>query len=509
MYAKLMSDRRSFLRNPATGWVAYVEGFESSVYNLYGTTVHNPNARNKGLSLQIDTASDAQEYWRQMDQLVDAGMPLNILYIRQPWSWFEPTEGHYAWDNPDSALSGLIEGARRRNIQLAFRVLTNSASGGRQATPQFVFDSGARWTNVDAGAYIGRTNEPYLDDPIFIEKFERFIQAFANQFDNEDTAFIDGHGHGEWGEMNNQMYTSTFADMNKVVARLQSIYENSFHHVLLGGQLMSLKGQRTIQKSFDIDGANFVMRRDAFGSDLYLNPHKQVIRDLRSKGIPLFAENCYHHFQSRDFRWSTAIDLPTGGGPREYGGDDPFYTMHAMMKKVVDDAVDLRANTLDLRTLEDCKLFTYYGKDLLDKFTSEGGYRISLHELSYALHSENERNIAIDSEWENLGEGIVPNKNKRWGNKIKIAFALLNQDGSVAYKDILSTDELNVGDFERDQIIKHSHTMKLGLDIENGQYKLAVALVNEKKNFQPYIRLANFNEQTTDEWFILGDVQLP
>ncbi|MET3558386.1 hypothetical protein ABID29_001509 [Streptococcus rupicaprae] len=507
-YVDLVSDRTSFIKNPATGWVAYVEGFESSVYNLYGKTVHNPNARNKGLSLQIDTAVEAKEYWRQIDELTQEGMPISILYIRQPWSWFEPLEGQYAWKDSDSALYGLVEGARQRGIQLAFRVLTNSASGGRQATPQFVFDAGARSKYVDAGAYIGKTNEPYLDDSIFVEKFDSFIKAFADEYDNEGTAFIDAHGHGEWGEMNNGMYISFLSNMNRTVAVLQNIYEKHFGNVLLGGQLMSLKGQDTIQESFNPNGANFVMRRDAFGSSVYLDPHRKVIQYLRGEGIPLFAENCYHHFQSRDFRWSVAIDLPEGGGRNEYSGDDPFYTMRAMMKKVVDDAIDLRANTLDLRTLEDCKLFTYYGKSLLDYFNREGGYRISLQDLSFTPYEENQP-VIIESTWTNYGEGIVPNKNKRWGNKIKITFALIDENDEVIYKDIVGTDEINIGDFEKGHMYKNIHLLDIDSAVKKGQYRLAVALTNEKMDYLPYIKLANRDKETPNGWLVLGDINIP
>lgn len=507
-YAKLSQDGNLFLKNPATGWVAYVEGFECSIHEQYGHTVHNPNARNVGLCLQIDDAEDAKEYWRQIDQLQAEGLPVSILYIRQPWSWFEPIEGQYAWKDTSSACYELIKGARERKIQLAFRVLTCSASCGQQATPQFVFDAGADYKYVNVEAYCGRTNEPYLDHPIFLQKFRQFVQAFAQEFDNEETAFIDAHGHGEWGEMNNAMYISWLSNMNRVVLQLQTIYEDYFHNVLLGGQVLSLKGTKTIQNSFDSSTSNFVMRRDAFGSDKYLGPHKETIRQIRNQGIPLFAENCYHHFQSRDFRWSTVIDFPNRGGLNEYGGDDPFYTMNAMMKKVVDDAVELRANTLDLRSLEDCKMFMMYGKSYLDKFSKNGGYRIKLNECSFTNQIDDRRQIDINTQWINKGHGIIPNKNKRWNNKVKLSFALLDNQGNVVQQELIPTEQLNVGELEHGQQYSYSYEFPVQHSIVAGHYQLAVALVNERQQFTPFIQLDNAGEYTDSGWLVLGDVHI-
>ena len=504
----MLIDNKSFIKNPATGFVAYVEGFECSVHNLYENTIKNPNIRNLGLCLQISNKEDVKEYWEQMDELISNNLPVSILYIRQPWSWFEPKEGEFAWNDKNSACYALINGAKERGINLAFRILTCSASCGQQATPQFVFDAGAKYKYTDVQSYIGKTNEPYLDDEIFVKKFDNFINAFSREFDNEKTSFIDAHGHGEWGEMNNSMYISVFSNMNSTVNSLQRIYEKYFNNVLLGGQLMSLKGTKTIQKSFDINGANFVMRRDAFGSSKYLDGHKEVIRNLRGLGIPLFAENCYHHFYSRNFRWSTVIDYPEHGGKNEYGGDDPFYTMDSMFKKVIDDAVELKANTIDLRTLEECKLFYYYGMKYLNKFNQEAGYKIAIKNLSFDKTVKKGEKFNIASEWINLGGGIVPNKNKRWGNKVKISFALLDFKGNIIKQDIIPSDQINVGDFEKGNIYRNSYDFSIDKNIPIGNYQIAVSLVNSKENFIPYIKLANKNKLTDKGWMLLGNIEV-
>lgn len=506
--AELQIDKTTAYNNPAMGWVAYVEGFECAVHEQYGDTIHNPNAQDKGLCLQIDDAADAQEYWKQIDGLIQGGMPINILYIRQPWSWFEPTEGNYAWNDPNSACSVLVEGARNRGIQLAFRVLTCSSACKQQATPQYVFDAGATGVtrNYD---YIKNVKDPHLDNNVFQEKFKKFVNTFGKEFNREDTAFIDANGHGEWGEMNANVDVTNGGNKGETVDKLAQFYVDAFPDVLLGGQLGSSQGRDKINESFKVDGKNFVIRRDAFGSPRWLPGDEPKINEVRNNGVPLFAENCYHHFNSRDFRWSSVIDYPAdGGGVNEYGGDDPYITMDAMMNKVVDDAIRLRANTIDLRVLEDCKLWLSDGQDYLDRFTKEGGYRISITDATYTNTVKAGESINIDTIWQNNGVGIVPNKNKRWNNKMKVAYALIDSEGQIVQQEIISTDKINVGDFEKGQDYSYKNSFVIDENVKTGTYRLAVSILNEKDNFKLGLQLSNKGEMINGTWLTLGDVEV-
>lgn len=507
--ADIQIDSTTAYKNPAMGWVAYVEGFECAVHERFkngeSNEITNWNARNKGMCVEVGTdAASAREYTTQMDKLIAEGMPCNILYIREPWSWFEPEEGQYAWEDENSACHELITWARKNGIQLAFRVLTCSSACAQQATPQWVFDEGASIAKRNHSHDYVVANEPYLDDKIFVNKFDNFVGAMAKEFDNENTAFLDAHGHGQWGEMNGMMWSKS--DMNSTVENLQNIYDKHFKNVLLGGQLMSSKGNSTIMKSFEVDGPNFVMRRDAYGSDRYLNGHKDEIKKFRDQGVPMFAENCYHHFDSRNFRWSNNIAY-SSGRVNEYGGDNPFNTMRDMMNKVISDAITTGANSLDLRTLEDAKLWME-NKDYLDKWTQEGGYRISISNAIFTKELKHGEEINVESSWVNNGVGIVPNNNKRWDKKMKVAYAIIDENGKIVQRQVISTDEINVGDFEKDNTYKYNTLFKVDENLPEGKYKLAVSILNEKDNLKIGIQLANKGEITNDGWLTLGDLQI-
>lgn len=501
-------DKQTAYKNPAMGWVAYVEGFECSVHNRCmdgkADAITNPNAQNKGLCLELDHPEDVTKYWQEMDQLTAKGMPVNILYIREPWSWFEPKEGQYAWNDPNSILSLLVKGAKERNIQLAFRVLPCSAACAQQATPEYVFTAGAKY-ETKSYDYVQNVKEPYVDDPTFQAKFKTFLTAFGKEFNNEQTAFVDANGLGEWGEQNNLVFTT--GDKNKAVDTLMDYYVEAFPNVLLGGQQGSSQGAQAIANGFDVNGKNFVVRRDAFGSDIYLrnSGNAAQIKEYRKQGIPVFAENCYHHFQSRDFRWSSVIDYPaSGGGVNEYGGDDPFITMQDMMDKVVYDALDLGANTIDLRTLEDSKLWTQVGKKYLDEFTQKGGYRIAVTHATYSANAK-DGSLDIKTTWQNNGVGILPNKNKRWDNKMKVAYALIDQSGKIVKQQVVTSDEINPGNFEKGQDYQDHATFKTD-GVNSGSYRLAVAILNSRDDYKVGVQLANDAEKTNNGWVTLGNV---
>ena len=518
MQADIQIDETTAYKNPAMGWVAYVEGFECAVHDRFeysssksnsDFSINNWNARNKGLCVEVGTDKEsAKEYTRQMDRLIEDGMPCNILYIREPWSWFEPVKGQYAWEDENSACHELISWARENNIQLAFRVITCSSACAQQATPEWVFEDGATYVTRNHD-YVKNAKDPYLDNSVFQKHFKDLVNAMGKEFNNEGTAFIDAHGHGQWGEMNGMTDISSGADRKKAIQYLEDCFIEAFPDVLLGGQQGSSGGGGAIEESFKTDGNNFVVRRDAFGSQIYLynTGNANKIKEYRKEGIPVFAENCYHHFDSRNFRWSNNIAY-SSGSVGEYGGDNPFNTMKDMMDKVIDHALDCGANTIDLRTLEDAKLWMKNGEEVLDRFTQEGGYRISVEDAVFTKEVTHGNEINVESSWINNGVGILPNNNKRWNKKMKVAYALVDENGKIVQREIVSTDDINAGDFEKGNIYSYNTKFKVDENLPEGQYRLAVSILNEKDNYEVGVQLANKGEITNGGWLTLGNVQV-
>ena len=159
------------LVNPGMGWTMH---YYSNVPRNYGSTIE---------------PGDAMEWFPGC----------SACYLRIPWAYLEPEEGVYNWAALDTPAQRWIE----RGGQIAFRI-TCSESWLEYATPKWVFDAGAkgvRWTWGKGPDEKGKLVDPEFADPIFLEKLENFLKAFASRYDGRpEVAFMDIGTYGLWGE---------------------------------------------------------------------------------------------------------------------------------------------------------------------------------------------------------------------------------------------------------------------------------------------------------------------
>ena len=124
---------------------------------------------------------------------------LSTVYLRIPWAYIEPEEGNFNWAILDTPAQRWI--ARGKRIALR---LTCSENWMHFATPEWVKKAGAKGTFYRFGQ--GRdpeakTWDPLFDDPIFLEKLNRFLAAAGARYDgNPNVEFIDVGTYGMWGE---------------------------------------------------------------------------------------------------------------------------------------------------------------------------------------------------------------------------------------------------------------------------------------------------------------------
>ena len=152
---ELQEDTVSLLRNPCMGW---------GVYDDANDEVQNANI-----------------YWAAQDEA--ARQYASFFYVRWRWSDMEPEEGKYAWLY-DENYKKLIQGALDRGLKLCFRIYNNGQDNLRAGTPDYVRRAGAKGYTVKG--LKGDLWTPYPDDPIFQEKLEKFVEAFAKEYDNPD-----------------------------------------------------------------------------------------------------------------------------------------------------------------------------------------------------------------------------------------------------------------------------------------------------------------------------------
>lgn len=176
------------VKNPAMGWVLYLDAFNQMIND------DMPDI-NKGVF-------HPEEFWQAFDES-GATEKASIFYVRAPWSFFEPEEGEYAWNDENSNYYKLIDHALNNDLKLAFRVYVDSQDSYTQATPEYVKNAGAKGVIKDHWT-------PYVNDKVFLEKFTKFIEAFGAEYDDPDKVdFIDGMGLGNWGEGHQIPHDST------------------------------------------------------------------------------------------------------------------------------------------------------------------------------------------------------------------------------------------------------------------------------------------------------------
>jgi len=129
----------------------------------------------------------------------------NVVYARYGWSDLEPEEGKYNFDK----IRKNIEIVKAKNMMLGIGIGTtivyNSKTDCKQQAPEWLFESkdnggcGAPYYSLQA------TNKtiklPYYNDSVFMEKMQNFLNAFAEEFnDNPNIAYVDMRNYGNWGE---------------------------------------------------------------------------------------------------------------------------------------------------------------------------------------------------------------------------------------------------------------------------------------------------------------------
>ncbi len=92
---------------------------------------------------------------------------LSTVYLRVPWAFVEPVEGHYNWAILDTPAQRWIAKGKR----IALR-LTCSENWMKYATPEWVKNAGAKGTFYQYGqGPVDESNswDPFFDDPVFLK----------------------------------------------------------------------------------------------------------------------------------------------------------------------------------------------------------------------------------------------------------------------------------------------------------------------------------------------------
>ncbi|MBN2378143.1 MAG: DUF4832 domain-containing protein [Sedimentisphaerales bacterium] len=155
---------------------------------------------------------------------------LSTVFLRIPWVYIEPQEGKFNWAILDTPAQRWI--AKNKRIAMC---LTTSENWMKYATPEWVKNAGAQGTFYEFGK--GRVAEsgtwdPFFDDPIYLEKLDKFLAAVAARYDgNPNIEFIDVGSYGLWGEGHTHM--SSRQDDIDIKKKHIDLYVKNFKKTIL------------------------------------------------------------------------------------------------------------------------------------------------------------------------------------------------------------------------------------------------------------------------------------
>lgn len=148
-----------------------------------------------------DNHINKYEIARDADLLEFPGM--DHLYLRLAWAYLEPKEGQFDW----AVIDRIIDKWTAHGLGIAFRISCRETSADRIeqqfATPRWVMEAGAKGGHYLKGKATGPEGpwEPVFDDPVFLEKLDRFLGAFAARYDAKPwLRYVDIGSIGDWGE---------------------------------------------------------------------------------------------------------------------------------------------------------------------------------------------------------------------------------------------------------------------------------------------------------------------
>lgn len=479
---KTKYNKTKVLRNPLNGWVMYA-------------------------SRDADESYWDTEFWvTDIAKTVKASDYASACYIRTSWSSLNPSEGVYAWRDPNSRLGNLIKGAEKRGLPIAFRIVVDGRDQGMN-TPEWVFNAGAKFYLQDANYPTRRT--PYPQDSIFQKYYTKFIEELAKDFNDPDrTAFIDAYGLGKWGEAHSVIYESVGEAVTENTERLKTevfdwitdLYIKNFTKVPLVINYHRLVGHPSSWGAVNENSVNllnkaisegYCLRQDAFGmTDYYQSWEKNFAKTWNFKR-PIIMEG----------GWIT-------GGTHRYWIDPCGKYREGHPEDVrlgeFDASKEACVNMMDFRAGYETETWFTTSFSLVQSFVSEGGYRLYPDQLYLPESVKSGDEVNINHRWRNMGWGYFPNNIPQWNYKYKVAFALLDAGDNV--KEVFVDKNCEPSEWLKDN--PKTYDFKAKIDLPAGKYKWAVAIVNTEKENKPAIQLAVNDERTSEGWVKLLDVQV-
>ena len=474
---KLIPDRTSVIRNPLSGWVMYLG--RSWDENFWTSEGYDAMPTSDGSTVRVsDYATTA--------------------YLRTSWASLEPSEGEYVWRDENSRYARMFKSCLDRGLKLALRIVFDGRDQG-QNTPMYVVEAGAECFEE------GGVKTPYMDDPVFQEKYAAFIEALSEDFnDPARVDFIDAFSPGKWGEAHAVLYRD---NANKAAAFdwMTSLYARCFTRVPIVINYHRLVGDPNQNSWVDVVpddtepllesaiAKGYSLRHDAFGMTGYYKEWEKGFAASWNFKRPILMEGGWitdgtHRYwidPSGDYREGHPEDVREGE-----------YRLSA----------EARVNMMDLRVNNEVRVWFQKSFNRVRDFVSEGGYRLYPDQVSVPSEAAAGSRVTLTHRWVNLGWGYCPNNLPQWNYKYRVAFALLDEADEVCALCVDANSDPSQWIKGRPTSYRFETTLP---DLAPGEYTWAIGLVDTSDGNDVGLRMAVQSERlTADGWARLTSLRI-
>ena len=477
-------ERDSLVRNPLNGWVMYLgrswdENFWTNPDSGYSPYDAMPTSEGTVVKVS-DYASTA--------------------YLRTSWAALNPSEDEYIWKDKDHRITKMLQSCLDRGLRLAFRIVIDGRDQG-QNTPTYVFDAGAEYFTSGNGI-----KSPYPEDPVFQAKYEKFLTAFAEEFNDPDKVdFIDGFSLGKWGEAHALIFKDNSNKMPVFVWKT-SLYSRLFTRVPLFvnyhrtlGDWNQNSWSDTPNKDTEsmIESAvqkGYSLRHDAFGMYTYYRDWEKQIAAKYNYKRPIAMEGGWITDGTHRY-WIYDLEKEHGLLEGQPG---------TVRQAEYDMSREARVNLMDFRVHAEIESFFRDSYNLVREFISAGGYRLCPVVVTVPDKVTPGQTLTVTTRWSNYGWGYCPNNIPQWNYKYKGAIALL--DMSFRPVAVFVDDKIEPSEWKQNTPTDYSTEITLG-DVAPGTYVWAVGIVDTTKGNVPGLNLAAASSRlTSDGWVKVNPV---
>ena len=401
--------------------------------------------------------------------------------VRFEWALLEPQESQFNWTPVEQVLDAWAQLGRVCNIGVMC-ANTHTREPDGFVTPKWVFDAGAKKTEIDLAPTMsaqgtpGHKIAPVFDDPVFLEKLKHFLQAFAKRFDGDPRiAVLDIRSYGNWGEAHMHPFKVPDIAPAKFREHVQ-MHLDVFKKTQLCLSRNSHLGRfGPLKEVYDwaVQTQHVAPRRDGICGNS--DGSETAIGLGIAPGVFELYDN-YDLLKQRGW-WD---------GIKDKGGQG--FRLEECIENGKPTWVDLGGGTSGLHLLNE-------NRELVDRLTNRIGYHFLLQRAEYPSRAAGP--FDIETTW--LNHGVAPIY-----IPCSVALALMDDTG----KRVATAwpQGLHPGQWMPDKATKEKTSVSFP-SAPSGNYRLALALTPKAGDPKPYIRLGS-DLPMTDGWYVLGAINV-